>query len=1303
MNLRRGLGRFSRYLSATAAVIVISYAIIVVIGRQTLPYLNRYQPQINQFFSQQLGIELSTEHIDGVWKGLSPRIELRGLQLGNGAEGDVFYVQRLSAQLDPLRSIAAGELVWRELSLGAIDIVLREEADGHWFVEGLPPWIKSKDDDNQQQLHHIIERLLLNQFIGIEKVSAELAFYSGARAAVNFDNITLETEGDFHRLSAGFAFDDNPSSAQLVIEGRGDAVNPGEFEGSAYLRLKHINFSGSLRAIVARWFPRLVARMGDIETELASEIWLASGPNGGVNLTGRLQADEIPLSWAADLAPIKNLRAQLTGWFKPGEDWGLRWQGLDFDWMDVDIEPLDFSFSQRLGDRWGELSLAASQINLDSLSEVLTTTGLVTGEARNVVSTLAAKGRLNNLHLDLDLDKAFPVRALRTRIDQLELDSWKGAPATRGLSGYLQWQNFEGFFDIDSPDGFAMHYPGVYEGFMKHGSSRGRVNIQWKPDDTALMIAGGPISIDDKEGQVRAYLSLNIPLEKAGTPEMYLIAGIRNSHSRYADQYIPNTLNPALLAWLDRAVGDMDVIEAGFIWRGSLKRSGSAGRSIQFYANVENGEVDYDPAWPGLKDLSAYLLVDGARFNGLINSAELGDSGKVHLDSAEIKIQQDALLSVQAEATASLSEGANILLSSPLKNRVAMLKSWQLQGQSQVRLDLGIPLGEQRENEHYRVDAKIKKGQMSHTDVDLEFQDISGLVSYSDSNGLYSPGIQARLWGQKIDATMATTDGVARIASKGQFDTALLPAWHPLLRDNVQGSSDYDITFMIPEDGNPHLVFNSTLHGISSNFPQPLSKAPAQPLALEATVSFADTLQIKTRLGERLASSFKIDNGEVTSAQITLGEGLEPGEIETSTKSSLAIVGTTPILNLDAWLALFKTPEKSPQRSEGSDGAAVKTPPQDVAFSTLKPGFSVHFGELIYRGISVSNVHATGRYDSEGLDVYLDSELLAGQISIPKEQHQAVVMDLNYLTLPEPDLDSDESFLEQLDPTEFPHLNFSTEGLRIGQEELGNLAFVMRPLADGVELTNINAEITGIGISNLPDGDPSVFRWRVVDGQHRSRLSGLLKTYDLGAVLRAWQLPVVLNSEEAISIVDLDWQAKPWEFSINKLRGQTALNFKDGNFFRAPGTTSNAFIKMIGLINFHTWARRLRLDFSDLFASGVSYETLKGGLLFSEGMMVFDAPIEVDLPSGKMRLMGQADLLAETVDSRLVATLPLGTNLPWIAALAGGLPAAAGVYITGKLFEKQVDRVSSFSYKVTGPWIDPEVQIDRIFSDKTEG
>jgi uncharacterized protein YhdP len=203
-------------------------------------------------------------------------------------------------------------------------------------------------------------------------------------------------------------------------------------------------------------------------------------------------------------------------------------------------------------------------------------------------------------------------------------------------------------------------------------------------------------------------------------------------------------------------------------------------------------------------------------------------------------------------------------------------------------------------------------------------------------------------------------------------------------------------------------------------------------------------------------------------------------------------------------------------------------------------------------------------------------------------------------------------------------------------------------------------------------------------------------------VLRAWGLPEAIVSEQANFVASLEWAGQPWKFSARALRGDVAIRIAKGSFHRTTGAASNAAMKLIGLVNFDTWLRRLRLDFSDLFASGVACDEMKTKLAFDSGTLDFAQPVKVQLPSGKMRLEGRADLIAETIDAHLVATLPVGTNLPWIAALAGGLPAAAGVYLTSRVFNRQVDKLSSLGYRVTGPWEDPDVEVERIFSDSAK-
>ena len=117
-----------------------------------------------------------------------------------------------------------------------------------------------------------------------------------------------------------------------------------------------------------------------------------------------------------------------------------------------------------------------------------------------------------------------------------------------------------------------------------------------------------------------------------------------------------------------------------------------------------------------------------------------------------------------------------------------------------------------------------------------------------------------------------------------------------------------------------------------------------------------------------------------------------------------------------------------------------------------------------------------------------------------------------------------------------------------------------------------------------------------------------------------------------------------------------------------------------------------------MVVQNLAYNNLTGNISFDDGIAKLADPLKMKMPSGRMSMAGDFDLIGETVDAQLVATLPVATNLPWVVALMGGLPAAAGVYVTSKLVEKQVDRLSSISYKVSGPWDDVEVAVDRIFA-----
>ena len=206
---------------------------------------------------------------------------------------------------------------------------------------------------------------------------------------------------------------------------------------------------------------------------------------------------------------------------------------------------------------------------------------------------------------------------------------------------------------------------------------------------------------------------------------------------------------------------------------------------------------------------------------------------------------------------------------------------------------------------------------------------------------------------------------------------------------------------------------------------------------------------------------------------------------------------------------------------------------------------------------------------------------------------------------------------------------------------------------------------------------------------------------DIGAVFKQFRLPKIADSESGSLVFDLNWPAQPWRYGRDNISGDFSFELNSGSFYKSASGADVA-LKMISLVNFANWLRRLQLDFSDVVGQNMSYNSLAGRFAFDRGMAQLAEPLRMRMPSGRMSMAGDFDLVEETIDGQLVATLPVATNLPWVGALLGGLPAALGVYLTGKLVEKQVDRLSSISYKLSGPWDEMDIKVDKIFAAALE-
>jgi len=151
---------------------------------------------------------------------------------------------------------------------------------------------------------------------------------------------------------------------------------------------------------------------------------------------------------------------------------------------------------------------------------------------------------------------------------------------------------------------------------------------------------------------------------------------------------------------------------------------------------------------------------------------------------------------------------------------------------------------------------------------------------------------------------------------------------------------------------------------------------------------------------------------------------------------------------------------------------------------------------------------------------------------------------------------------------------------------------------------------------------------------------------------------------------------------------------------KITGTSGVDKLHIFGLLNIETITKRLRLDFSDLFDSGVSFDKIKGAVFFNEGLINLNSPVVIDGPSANFTLNGAINVPNKYVDLNMDVSLPIAQNLPTISLLLGQPALAGAIYLFDKLVGKKIMKFSNLRYNIEGPFDAPVVVADKSFADQ---
>ena len=145
-------------------------------------------------------------------------------------------------------------------------------------------------------------------------------------------------------------------------------------------------------------------------------------------------------------------------------------------------------------------------------------------------------------------------------------------------------------------------------------------------------------------------------------------------------------------------------------------------------------------------------------------------------------------------------------------------------------------------------------------------------------------------------------------------------------------------------------------------------------------------------------------------------------------------------------------------------------------------------------------------------------------------------------------------------------------------------------------------------------------------------------------------------------------------------------------------------LRLVNIFNVtDSFEKVTNLDFRKLYKSGFSADSVNGRLSITKNSIQLNQPLIFKSGSSEFKWEGEITKNEkgnlDNLALEVTMTLPLRDYLPAYALLLGGPVTAGVVYIAGKAFERNLDKISSGSWSVRGTLQEPKTDFKGWFED----
>ena len=1265
--LNRVLVALTRWGLGICALLAVLVALYVSLGRELVPLVAEYRADLESKAEQALGLPVHVGALEGRWSGLAPVLRVHDLQLGEGASAlrldDVKLVPDLWA------SLTSREVRLAHIQLAGLQLILREDEQGGWALEGLP-----KKDDAPLDPEAVLQQL--RQLGRIDVFDSQVTLQPWQRDPLTLTYVSLGLQAGASRQALDLRAtlpDGQPLAINLRSRATAKAWRDAQVE--AYLSLPQSDW--------ARWLPpRVLGQWQAQALRAGGEFWVDWRKGQLEQAVVRLNAPQLRGAYAERKAvTLDNLA--VSAWFQRRE------QGFDVvvDSLAASIGKARWESHLQLRQRPGEdpagetWQVQADRLDLTPLTPLINALAPLPDKLMAVVDGLKVTGAVRNVRLDIR-PKAEGNQRLQfaANLEKVGFDAYHGAPAAGNVSGSISGDLGHGELRLDT-DAFMLH---LYPIFAKPWHyQKANARLTYALDKDGFTLVAPYLKVLGEEGKIAGDFLIRLLFKEGSESYMDLRVGMTEGDGRYTAKYLPEVLSPALDEWLRSAIVKGNVDQGYFQYQGSLNHGASPeARSISLFFKVHDAALDFQPGWPQVQHVDGDVLIEdsGVRIKaskGLLLDTQVSD---VSVNIPHVDGDQHSHLYLDGNFDGKLGDGLKILKEAPIGTG-EIFAGWEGEGPLKGKVKLDIPLAH-GEKPKVLVDFATADARLKVAPPSLELNRLKGDFSFDIDKGLSGKNIALQAFGKPVTAQISAEGQPGqmqtRINASGQVSLQALTDWLKF-KQNLPASGDipYQLQVNLGSRDNS-LSVNSSLKGLAIDLPAPFGKAAADTrdsrfsMNLQGTERRFDAAYANLARFAYAAPSDKLDQGR---GELLLGTG----EAQVPAGQGLRVRGRLESLDLEPWQAQMA-------RFAGDDpGGNARQNLQSVDLS---------IGKLKAFGMDLNQAVVRLARGGPAWDLRLDSKEVIGNARLPDAKGAAMTVRLQTLRLPAADpaeaqAEEGPDPLASFDPRKVPALDLTIDKLYRGDDLYGNVALKLRPTARGVAAQDIDLDFKGLHI----DGSGG---WEGQTGATSSWYKGRLDGKNLADVLKAWGFAPTVTSRDFRLDVDGRWPGSPAWVGLKRFSGSMDAALRTGQFVEVEGGAQA--LRVFGLLNFNSIGRRLRLDFSDLFDKGLAYDRVKGLLVASDGVYVTREPISVTGPSSNFELDGTLDMVRDRVNANLQVSLPVTNNLP-LAALIVGAPAVGGaLFLVDRLIGDRVSRFASVHYRVEGPWKEPRITFVKPFN-----